>query len=109
MYTVPVSSASVVSTREHLSPRLDFMYYRDKDAVSLRRRADVSDPGDVALARNTNDVLADTDITTSRDIETGLKAQSNVRAAGYILIERMGTDGRVENTCCVVNECVITV
>jgi hypothetical protein len=55
--------------------------YSNKDAVSLRRRADVSDPRDVALAGKTQDILADTDITTSRDIETSLKAQGNVSAA----------------------------
>ena len=38
----------------------------------------------VALAGKTYNVLADTDITISRDIETGLKAQGNVRAAGYL-------------------------
>src|SRR5438876_545916 len=84
----------LVASRGALEAKFAASAYSNKDAVSLRRRADVSDPGDVALARNTNDVLADTDITTSRDIETGLKAQSNVRAAGYVLIERMGTDGR---------------
>ena len=52
--------------------------YSNKDAVSLRGRADVSDAGDVALASNTKDVLADTDITTSRDIETGLKAKATL-------------------------------
>src|SRR2546423_1693961 len=85
----------LVASRGHLEAKFAASAYSNKDAVSLRSRADVSDAGDVALASNTQDVLADTDITTSRDIETGLKAQSNVRAADYVLIERMGTDGRV--------------
>ena len=99
----------LVASRGDLEAKFAAGAYSNEDAVSLRRRADVSDPGDVALASKTYDVLADTDITISRDIETGLKAQGNVRAAGYVLIECMATDGRVEDTCCVVNECIITV
>src|SRR6201999_2424009 len=83
--------------------------YSNKDAVSLRRRTDVSDPGNVALASNTHDVFADTDIPISRDIETRLKAQGNVRAADYVLIERVAADGCVGDTCRVVNERIITV
>ncbi len=99
----------LVASRGDLEAKFAASAYSNKDAVSLRRRADVSDPGDVALASKTEDILADTDITTSSDTETGLKTQGNVRAAGYVLIERMAADCRVEDTRCVVNECVITV
>src|SRR6478736_9779684 len=85
----------LVASRGGLEAKFAASAYSNKDAVSLRRRADVSDAGDVALTSNTQDILADTDITTSRDVETGLKAQSNVRAAGYVLLECMGTDRRV--------------
>src|SRR5207245_2538420 len=98
-----------VASRGDLESKFTACAYSNKNAVSLRRRADVSDPGDVALASKTQDILANTDITTSRDIQTSLKAQGNVRAASYVLIERMGTDGRVEDTRCVMEECVITV
>ena len=87
-----------------MEAKLSKSAYPKKDAVSLRRRSDVSDPGDVALASKTEDIRADTDITTARGIQTGLKAQANVRAASYVLIERVATDGRVEQTRRVANQ-----
>src|SRR4029450_2728420 len=63
----------LVASRGGLEAQFAVSAYSNKYAISLRRRADVSDAGNVALASKTKDVLADTDITTSRDIETGLK------------------------------------
>src|SRR4029077_13949361 len=64
----------LVASRGDLEAKFAANANGNKDAVRLRRRADVSDLGDVGVASTTEDVLADTDITTSRDTETGLKA-----------------------------------
>ena len=98
-----------VASRGDLEAEFAASAYSNKDAVSLRRRADVSNARHVALPSKTKDALADTDIATSRDIETGFKAQANVGAAGCVEIERMGTAGRVKVASCVVKERDVTV
>src|SRR6516165_6876400 len=50
----------LVASRGDLEAKFTASAYSNKDAVSLRRRADVSDAGNVALASKTEDILADT-------------------------------------------------
>ena len=58
----------------------------------------------------TYDSGTDTDNITSRgDIVAGPKAQGNVRAAGYVWSSAWAPMQCIEDTCCVVNECVITI
>ena len=71
--------------------------YSHNNPAGLCRRTDVSDPGGVALASNAKDPLADTDIATARDIETGLNAHGRVEGAACVLIERSSSIGHVPN------------